>query len=127
YWCLEKISKPYLPLFSRGFFLAYWVGMLRIMHSKIAALSSGEFVGMVADNPDEKINLKAFHCEILNDHEALAAEEKSYQPIPVIRKINNILVQRNYQQIKEEVQEIVNAEIQRMMNDPELEGLVVKK
>ena len=22
----------YLPLFSRGFFLAYWVGMLRIMH-----------------------------------------------------------------------------------------------
>lgn len=39
--------------------------------SKIAALSSGEFVGMVADTPDQKITLKAFHCEIQNDHEAL--------------------------------------------------------
>ncbi len=29
---------------------------------KISALSSGEFVGMVADDPTEKIELKAFHC-----------------------------------------------------------------
>lgn len=39
--------------------------------SKIAALSSGEFVGMVADDPTCKIELKAFHGEILNDHQAL--------------------------------------------------------
>lgn len=95
--------------------------------SKISALSSGEFVGLVADNPEEKIQLKAFHNEIQNDHAALAAEEKAYQPIPVIRKIDNQMVQRNCKQIREEVQEIVNAEIQRMMNDPELERLVVRK
>lgn len=35
--------------------------------SAIASLSSGEFAGMVADNPDCKIELKAFHGEILND------------------------------------------------------------
>ncbi|UZJ63885.1 hypothetical protein OKW96_15920 [Sphingobacterium sp. KU25419] len=45
----------------------------------------------------------------------------------VIGKIDNQMVQRNYNQIREEVQEIVNAEIQRMMNDPELERLVVRK
>lgn len=95
--------------------------------SKISALSSGEFVGMVADNPEERINLKAFHCEIINDHAALAAEEKAYKPIPVIRKIDSQMVQRNYNQIREEVQEIVLAEINRMMNDPELERLVVRK
>lgn len=95
--------------------------------SKISALSSGEFVGMVADNPEEKIHLKAFHNEIQNDHAALAAEENAYQPIPTIRKIDNQMVQRNYNQIREEVQEIVNAEIQRMMNDPKLERLVVRK
>ena len=39
--------------------------------SKISALSSGEFVGLVADNPEQKIDLKAFHCEILNNHQAL--------------------------------------------------------
>lgn len=95
--------------------------------SKISALSSGEFVGMVADNPDELIHLKAFHNKIQNDHSALAAEEKAYKPIPVIRKIDSQMVQRNYNQIREEVQEIVNAEIQRMMNNPELERLIVKR
>lgn len=95
--------------------------------SKIASLSSGEFVGIVADNPDEKIALKAFHAEILNDHQALKSEEERYKPIPLIRQVDSALVQRNYTQIKQEVQEIVDAEIQRMMNDPELEGLVVRK
>jgi len=38
-----------------------------ILASKIAALSSSEFVGLVADNPNEKIKLKMFHAEIIND------------------------------------------------------------
>ena len=42
--------------------------------SKIAALSSGEFVGMVADDPDCKIELKSFHCEIQNNHQSLKLE-----------------------------------------------------
>lgn len=46
--------------------------------SKIASLSSGEFVGIVADNPDQKIKLKMFHSEIQNDHKALAAHEAGF-------------------------------------------------
>lgn len=92
--------------------------------SKIAALSSGEFVGMVADNPEEIIRLKAFHCSIRNDHDALKAEESGYEPIPVVRKITADMVQRNYTAIREEVQEIVNAEVQRLMNNPEKDWLV---
>ncbi|RWU08188.1 conjugal transfer protein MobC [Pedobacter chitinilyticus] len=95
--------------------------------SKIAALSSGDFVGMVADNPEEKISLKAFHCQIINDHKALSEEEKAYKPIPIIRKVDNDMVQRNYQQIRQEVQDIVYAEIQRMIQDPKLEHLIIRK
>ena len=95
--------------------------------SKISGLSSGEFVGMVADNPDCKIELKAFHCEILNDHEALKKEQESYQDIPVIRKLDNAMVQRNYLQIKQDVQDIIQAEMERVLNDPRLAHLVVKK
>jgi hypothetical protein len=40
--------------------------------SRIASLSSGEFVGFVADNPDQRIPQKIFHCELQNDHEVLA-------------------------------------------------------
>lgn len=95
--------------------------------SRISSLSSGEFVGLVADNPDQKIERKAFHCEIQNDHDALKAEEQAYEPIPVIRKVTNVMVQRNYRQIKDDIQQIVNSELQRMMSNPELEGLIVKK
>lgn len=95
--------------------------------SRIASLSSGEFVGMVADNPDEKIDLKAFHCNIINDHNALKEEEESYESIPVIRQVNQAMVQRNYLQIKQEVQDIVDAEIQRLSDNPELQQYVVRK
>lgn len=95
--------------------------------SKISALSSGEFVGMVADDPDNKIELKTFHSEIINDHVALKAEADNYKPMPMIRKVDSIMVQRNYLQIKSEVREIVEAEIQRINSDPALHYLVVKK
>ncbi|MGN6531212.1 MAG: conjugal transfer protein MobC, partial [Ginsengibacter sp.] len=73
--------------------------------STIASLSSGEFVGMVADDPDCKIGLKAFHCEILNDHPALKKEEHNYKEIPVIRKVDNGIIQRNYLSIKQDVED----------------------
>ncbi|NCI46717.1 conjugal transfer protein MobC [Sediminibacterium soli] len=95
--------------------------------SKISALSSGEFVGMVADDPDNKIELKAFHCEIINDHEALKKEEENYKEIEVIRKLDSNMVQRNYFQIKQDVQDIIQSEMERMLNNPGLAHLVVKK
>lgn len=95
--------------------------------SKIAGLSSGEFVGMVADDPDCKIDLKTFHAELLNDHESLKSEHDSYKPLPVIRQVDAGMVQRNYMQIKQDVEDFVESEIERMMDNPELKNLVVKK
>jgi hypothetical protein len=95
--------------------------------STIASLSSGEFVGMVADNPDQVINLKSFHCKIINDHEALKQESNSYINIPEVSKVDNAIVQRNYQQIKQEVQDIIETEMQNILNDPASAAMVVKK
>ncbi len=82
---------------------------------------------MVADDPDCKIELKAFHCEILNDHEALKKEQDGYKDIPIIRKLDNGMVQRNYLQIKQDVQDIIQAEMERVHNDPGLDHLVIRK
>ncbi|MEJ2901961.1 hypothetical protein WAE58_05980 [Pedobacter panaciterrae] len=82
---------------------------------------------MVADIPDQKIILKAFHGKIQNDFDALNKEEKAYVPIPVIRTVNSSMVQKNYLQIKQEVQDIVRSEVQRMMGDPALAHLVIRK
>jgi hypothetical protein len=95
--------------------------------SKISALSSGEFVGMVADDPDCKIELKAFHCEILNDHDAIKEEQDNYKEIPIIRKLDNAMVQRTYLQIKQDVQDIIQSEMERVLSDPGLSHLVIKK
>ena len=83
--------------------------------SKIAALSSGEFVGMVADTPDQKIALKAFHCEIQNDHVALKREEDSYKPIPIISKVEKELIVKIYNKIRKEISEIIEIEIQKLI------------
>lgn len=95
--------------------------------SKISSLSSGEFVGLVADDPDNKIELKTFHCEIQNDHAALKKEEAGYKEIEVIRKIDNSMVQRNFMQIKQDIQDIIHAEINRLMNNPATAHLIIRK
>jgi hypothetical protein len=95
--------------------------------SKIAGLSSGEFVGMIADDPDRKIDLKAFHCNIINDHEELKKQQDKYKEIPVIRKLDNSMVQRNYLQIKQDVQDIIQSEMERVIHDPGLSHLVINK
>ena len=96
--------------------------------SKIANLSQGTFVGAVADNFDERIEQKIFHAEIVVDHTKISAEEKAYRKIPVIndfkdRNGNDIMmqqIQRNYDQIKADAQVIINEEMRRIKNDPEL-------
>jgi hypothetical protein len=93
----------------------------------ISSLSSGEFVGLVADNPDCKLVLKAFHSEIINDHVGLKKEQQGYLPIHQIRSISPSIVNRNYLQIKQEVKDIVNSEMERLMQDPAMKHLIIKK
>jgi hypothetical protein len=75
--------------------------------SKISGLSSGEFVGMVADDPDNKIDLKTFHNAIQNDHEAIRIEEAGYEAIPSVRDLDQAEILMTYHQIKEDVKQIV--------------------
>ena len=86
--------------------------------SKIANLSQGMFVGSVADNIDEKIEQKIFHCQIMIDNEKVAREVKAYKPIPVITPFldengNDVMqqqIQRNYDRIKYDVRQIIENE-----------------
>ena len=96
--------------------------------SKISGLTQGMFVGSVADNFSERIEQKIFHCEIVVDAAKVAEEEKGYQKIPVITNFvddNGVdhmqeMVQANYNQIKEDVRQIVADELERIKNDPAL-------
>lgn len=100
--------------------------------SKISNLSQGEFVGSVCDSFDEKINQKIFHAEIVVDNEKVAAETKAYRQIPVITDFTGAdgkdhmkeEIERNYYQIKEDVAQIIEKELLRIENDPNLKHLL---
>jgi hypothetical protein len=85
--------------------------------SKISALSSGEFVGMVADDPNEKIKLKMFHCQIVQDTERINQEMKSFNPIPIVSIVTQGQVMDNFLQIKYDVRKIIDTEIRRLINE----------
>ena len=100
--------------------------------SKIANLSQGTFVGAVSDNVGEEIEQKIFHAQIVVDNAAVDAETKAYRPIPVINEFrdaagNDIMqqqIQRNYEKVKADVMGIVEEELQRIKNDPNLKHLL---
>jgi len=76
--------------------------------SKIASLSSGEFVGTIADDPDNKIELKTFHCDIQNDHKAIEWQVQNYEDLPNVRTIKQAEVHANYRRIKEDIRNMVD-------------------
>lgn len=92
--------------------------------SKISSLSSGEFVGIVADNPDQKIKLKVFHCEIQNDHNAIKREEEKYKQIPVINQVSETDIHENYLKIKLDIDRIFKVELNKLgsLNEKKNEG-----
>lgn len=95
--------------------------------STISGLSSGEFVGMMSDTPDQPIDLKTFHCHIVNDTEKLQAEEATYVDIPDVRKVTPELIQRNYEQIKQDIQDLLQCEMQALVADPARMHLLINK
>ena len=102
--------------------------------SKISGLIQGMFVGSVSDNFNERIEQKIFHAEIVVDTEKVIREESRYQKLPIINDFldadgNDCMkqtIQDNYNQIKEDVKQIVKDELERIANDENLKHLVQK-
>jgi len=100
--------------------------------SKISTLTQGIFVGSVSDNFDERIEQKIFHAEIVVDNEKVASETKAYQNIPEILSFVDEhgedkmkqQIESNYRQIKQDIVKIIETELGRIKNDPDLQHLV---
>lgn len=98
-----------------------------IPQSTIANLSSGEFVGTVADNPEEKIKLKTFHSKIINDHKQIKEQDSKFVDIPQISDVTPEEVKAIYLGIKEDIKNIVTERLEAINNTPELQHLLIAK
>ena len=103
--------------------------------SKISTLTQGFFVGAVSDNFDQRIEQKIFHAEIVVDNDEVAAESKAYQKIPEILSFVNEQgednmkqeIEANYRQIKLDILQVIDGELERITNDPNLQYLIKKE
>ena len=102
--------------------------------SKISNLTQGMFVGAVSDNFDERIDQKIFHAEIVVDSAKVSADMKTYQPIPIIVNFKNEnglenmneTIDSNYKSVKQEILALIEIEIERITNNPNLKHLIRK-
>lgn len=100
--------------------------------SKISNLTQGMFVGAVSDNFDERIEQKIFHAEIVVDNDKVKRETAQYKKLPQIIDFrdedgNDRMqeeIQANYNRVKQEVQQIVTDEMERIKNAPDLQHLI---
>ena len=99
---------------------------------EISTLTQGMFVGAVSDNFEERIEQKIFHAEIVVDNDAVVVETKAYQQIPQILSFVDEQgedrmkqeIETNYKQIKMDIVQIIEMELERIKNDPDLQHLV---
>ncbi|MBZ4187675.1 YWFCY domain-containing protein [Niabella beijingensis] len=97
-----------------------------IPQSTISGLSAGEVVGMVADNPDQRIPQKMFHSRVRHDFNAIKKEEAGYEPLPK-EQVDKKVIRENFLRVKRESKAIVEDEMDRIMNTPGLAHFVLKK
>ncbi|KAA6333220.1 hypothetical protein EZS27_018347 [termite gut metagenome] len=103
--------------------------------SKISNLTQGMFVGSVSDNFEERIEQKIFHAEVVVDNEQVAKETKAFKQIPEFTNFVgedgiNVMeaeIEKNYYRVKEEAQQIVDEELERLKNDPKFKDLINNK
>ncbi|MGZ3959260.1 MAG: conjugal transfer protein TraG, partial [Flavisolibacter sp.] len=88
----------------------------------IASLSSGTFVGMVADQPEEPIRLKMFHAQIENDTRKLEGEARSFTDIPRLAAVSQQEVMEHFYQVKLDIKKMVMEEVASLKKHKGREG-----
>ncbi len=88
-----------------------------IPQSTIASLSAGEVVGVVADNPDQRIPQKMIHAQIRHNLKALEKEEAKYKRLPE-KGVDEKVIRETFLRVKREAKAIVEDEVDRVMNTP---------
>lgn len=83
--------------------------------STIASLSAGEVVGVVADNPDQRIKQKMFQGQVHHNLNKFTKEEKQYKPLANC-EIQDIAIAENFRSIKLNVSTITEHEVNKIFN-----------
>ena len=85
-----------------------------VSQATIASLSSGEFVGVLSDEPENRLEMKVFHGRIVREGAASGSsgQEEEFE-LPVVREVDARVVKENFERIKEDINVLVAAEFHK--------------
>jgi len=61
------------------------------------------------------------------DLPALTREKKGFSPVPIVNDIKGATIQRNFLQIKQDIEDLKISELERIRDDPNLARFIVAK
>ena len=70
---------------------------------------------MIADDPAQKIKLKMFHAEVYKDADKANFEMSLFEDIPIVNDLSHKEVMDNYYQIKMDIREMIEKEVERLV------------
>lgn len=93
-----------------------------ITPATLAMLSSGEFVGVTADDPGVEAGLKGFHARIVREEIRMGGEG-----LPVINHpVDGASLQKHFAGVRKEMEVLVEREFGKLVKDESKRGLVVR-
>lgn len=96
-----------------------------IPQSTISTLSAGQFVGVVADTPDQRIPQKIFHAELEGNFKKL----NSIKPEDNLKndRIAENVLNENFVLIRRQIKELLQNELQAIINNPQKRSLIISR
>ena len=107
-WISERFprirrEKPSISINSRDTTIAReWQWEPSVNQATIAGLSSGEFVGVVSDDPDNPLDLKAFHARILRQ----PSQPPITGPLPVVNEMALTEATRIFHEVRSDIRQL---------------------
>ena len=93
-----------------------------ITPATLAMLSSGEFVGVTADDPGVEAGLKGFHARIVREEIRVGGEG-----LPVINHpVDAASLRKHFAGVRGDMELLVEREFGKLLKDESKKGLVVK-
>ena len=83
-----------------------------VTQATVATLSSGEFLGITADEPGRELELKTFHAKIIRNEKEMRFEE-----LPVIQPVDAVILQEQYRKIKRDIKNLMDEELGSIAKD----------
>jgi hypothetical protein len=77
-----------------------------VTQATVAGLSSGEFVGILSDEPGKELPLKAFHGRLVRED---VKDEEPGTEIPVVRQVSAEVVGQRFILVKKDIEKLIAA------------------